>query len=1805
MNWRNGLLVFLFCLVAFTPAFAQRDTLLFENFEAGWLPAGWDTINGGDESPARRDTNDWHWQRGSARPLTDSMVAAIYWGGGGIPAEHHDDWLITPPINCSTYDTIFFGFWHYLLHFAAGVTNAFVLLSRDNGATWTDTLFHYDSTRTDETVFINISSQARNSPQVRVAFVYKSFNDYYWQVDDVLFLGSGLREPRPPDFTLTCIGNQDPGAAGYPVTATITDPSGVDTASVTLHYGNSSTGPWTAIHMTNVGGNNYSASVPPTPSWTHIYYYVSARDRYTTPSTGYSDTCDFWVLGDYYAYDNTDIFPETPTYSWIELDPDSGGSGINVGLDGRDDEYINRPTPFAVRLWSTSFNTMWISTNGWVSFGPDPGSSAFTNYGIPSLAGPEAVIAAMWDDLSLTSTGHIFYYYDSPNHRFIIEYESVGYWGGYPPVTFEIIVYDPEYYPTPGMNSPVVIQYKEVGTRTNYCTVGIEDLSGTRGYQYLYNGTYNPDSAPLQNRRAIKFTTIAPPHGVLTGRVDLLGRSDDSGAEVTILGLGIHTYTDPSGRFLFELVPPGTYTVVASYPYFFPDTARGVVVALDETTTVNFRLTPMPLGYISGYADLEDTPGADAGIIVRLQGTDLVDTTDATGHYFFDRVTAGTYAVLATMLGYLPEISGVFNVIADETTYVDTLVLEPVDAYYSENFNTTNGGLIADPARNGWEWGRPTGVGPATAHSAPNCWGTIIGGNYATNLADWSLIFRLPRATSYIRFWQWYYTEAGFTAGYDGGNILVSTDGGVHWTLVEPEGGYDGLISTGFQSPIAGQPAFFGKSGGGGTPQWVQTIVDLTPFNGNVTHIRFRFASDNSVSDYPGWYIDDIEAWGWKTGILTGYVYDAGTREPISGATVRGAGHTAISAPTGRYIMYDVAVGYQAITAYKEGYFPSIQRALVTEYDTARANFPMYRLRVSPDPTVGQISYAHTDSFPIVICNPTNNPISYTLSPDGNPLNVRWDMIGGNSGEMSSVEVKGTGREPLRKGSASVSLPATRAGEPSRAEAHARPMARGDVLISYPMRYPVNAVWGVGVQNLDFFWVSDAMATNHDYRFRADTNATVYTGLHYRFYWTPGIRDGFPADMAWDGRNMWQVSAGGTNKIYAFDVFTGEVVDSLADPAMIWTSTWQVGLAYDPDEDVFYVGRWYSWTGGDGGTIYKIKGKRSWYDPGAIIDSIFNSNCAGLAYHPSRHTLFIAENTSPDRIVEVDPETGEILKIIPAPGPAGSEYGMGGAEIDQLGRLWVVNQNDQTVYVLDLDYAIYPRGVQVRPTSGVLPAGLCDTIWVVVEGHTLEPGSHSFNLYIYFEGQTVPSEITVTVNVSPTLNRGWNLISVPVRPDPDDIYIQLRDDLIPFYINPLRSSIWRLKPDEGRYVVPERFARGEGYYLMSYQPNVNFDVIGVPFTTDTTMYLPFYSGSRYPGWYLLGNPFNRAINWDATVYDPAFANVDPTYYALTDRGWATYSPYAAGGASKWIEPWMGFMVRVTPSATGYGVLPFKKDAATPPPVLKTATEKETKKGTLVDIPFTLRISAMTSSGTWDAYNYMGVRTGATDGVDIYDVQKLDMPLPGSDPTFKGYFLLGSSKLARDTRAYFNGQKSWTFVIEAQSGTNITLVWPANRLPDESDDSYGIRRIDSRYSFTLVDNLTGTTRDMRADTTYTFTMTSAGRREFTIRVVASTVGAEEPAKLPTSYELSQNYPNPFNSATLIKFALPKDGDVSLELYNVLGEKVRTLVNADKKAGFYEVIWDGRSDEGIELPSGVYLLRMKSGDFNAEKKLMMLK
>jgi hypothetical protein len=99
--------------------------------------------------------------------------------------------------------------------------------------------------------------------------------------------------------------------------------------------------------------------------------------------------------------------------------------------------------------------------------------------------------------------------------------------------------------------------------------------------------------------------------------------------------------------------------------------------------------------------------------------------------------------------------------------------------------------------------------------------------------------------------------------------------------------------------------------------------------------------------------------------------------------------------------------------------------------------------------------------------------------------------------------------------------------------------------------------------------------------------------------------------------------------------------------------------------------------------------------------------------------------------------------------------------------------------------------------------------------------------------------------------------------------------------------------------------------------------------------------------------------------------------------------------------------------------------------------------------------------------------------------------------------------------------------------------------------------------------------------------------------------EEPASQIESFKLSQNYPNPFNPETQISFDLPKTTKVSLAVYNVSGQKVRTLLDTNLPAGWYTVRWDGKDDEGKSVASGIYLCRLLAGDKAKTKKMTLVK
>ena len=93
--------------------------------------------------------------------------------------------------------------------------------------------------------------------------------------------------------------------------------------------------------------------------------------------------------------------------------------------------------------------------------------------------------------------------------------------------------------------------------------------------------------------------------------------------------------------------------------------------------------------------------------------------------------------------------------------------------------------------------------------------------------------------------------------------------------------------------------------------------------------------------------------------------------------------------------------------------------------------------------------------------------------------------------------------------------------------------------------------------------------------------------------------------------------------------------------------------------------------------------------------------------------------------------------------------------------------------------------------------------------------------------------------------------------------------------------------------------------------------------------------------------------------------------------------------------------------------------------------------------------------------------------------------------------------------------------------------------------------------------------------------------------------------PSDFSLSQNFPNPFNNKTVITFTLPRSGNVKIEIYNILGQRVRDLVDEKVTAGYKKVIWDGKDNSGKVVASGVYFYRVKADNFVDVKKMTLLK
>ncbi len=216
----------------------------------------------------------------------------------------------------------------------------------------------------------------------------------------------------------------------------------------------------------------------------------------------------------YYLYDDTDTLTNmAPVFEWQEIAPSAGGPGNLVEeITNEDADTVTYPLPFSFPFYGQSYNTIGLCSNGFAEF-----STSTYRFGantmLPTVGGPRRLVAPFWDDLAPNLNGDIVYFHDTLNHCWRLEFKDCAHYDNYGnQETFQLVLRDPAYYPTPTGDGEILIYYDSVADASSN-TVGIEDETETRAIQYVFNDNYDPAAVLIISGRALRITTLAPDSG--------------------------------------------------------------------------------------------------------------------------------------------------------------------------------------------------------------------------------------------------------------------------------------------------------------------------------------------------------------------------------------------------------------------------------------------------------------------------------------------------------------------------------------------------------------------------------------------------------------------------------------------------------------------------------------------------------------------------------------------------------------------------------------------------------------------------------------------------------------------------------------------------------------------------------------------------------------------------------------------------------------------------------------------------------------------------------------------------------------------------------------------------------------------------------------------------------------------------------------------------------------------------------------------------------------------------------------------
>jgi len=374
-------------------------------------------------------------------------------------------------------------------------------------------------------------------------------------------------------------------------------------------------------------------------------------------------------------------------------------------------------------------------------------------------------------------------------------------------------------------------------------------------------------------------------------------------------------------------------------------------------------------------------------------------------------------------------------------------------------------------------------------------------------------------------------------------------------------------------------------------------------------------------------------------------------------------------------------------------------------------------------------------------------------------------------------------------------------------------------------------------------------------------------------------------------------------------------------------------------------------------------------------------------------------------------------------------------------------------------------------------------------------------------------------------------------------------------------------------------------------------------TTLTLIWNPSSGSATYRLQISTSSAFASAIVDDSTITTTSrqvgpLAN-NTTYY------WRVYAKNA-GGTGPWSTVWNFTTVAAAPPAP---TLAQPSNAAVNQPTTSTLSWDPSTDAT------TYRLQISRSSG---------FTTAVVDDSTITSTSRQVGPLENNTT----YYWRVNAKNAGGTSAWSN---VWSFTTIVQLPRQVLLISPLNSEVIGADSVRFTWRQSgpavSRYWFELstdsvmtnpvIDSTlmaTDTTKIVRQlldKQTYWWRVrvkNIAGwgpisdQRRFGIDIPTGIYGYDD---VPREFNLNQNYPNPFNPETTIKYQLPWPAEVRLEIYNILGEKVKTLVDEKQPAGYYSASWNGLDEHGRTVAGGVYLYHFTAGEFVQVRKLILVR